>query len=131
MSSSPTRPASSGHAAGDGRAESVRNVVVIDRVQNGDHASKPRPGLTSTPLPPDHVMDLLAGRYSRFSQLVARGKVEPTDIHTMRSMCRQVRASAEELQREATRRLDIIDLIEQCLDLLHENKERTAEAQAA
>ena len=68
--------------------------------------------------PPPNVMDLLVERYTRFSALIARNRVELDDLVALRTVCSQVQASAAEMEAEARRRRRLVQYIEECADLL-------------
>ncbi len=80
------------------------------------------PPVESRELIPDNIMDLLVEKYTRFAQLMARGKLQPMDIKSVRAICNQVDASAEDLEREARKRRWIAEHIRKSIDLVTPNR---------
>jgi hypothetical protein len=108
-----TSETSSHELSGNASFQSLSNRIPV----------APRPTFYQPDPIPDNIMDLLVERYTSFAQLVARGKLQPMDVATMRAICNQVAASAEDLQREALRRKHIVGHIQKCLDLLDSQPE--------
>lgn len=80
--------------------------------------SDPGPAPESRETIPENIMDLLVEKYTRFAQLMARGKLQPMDIKSVRAICNQVDASAAELEREAQKRRWIAKHIRKSIDLV-------------
>ncbi|MEM1268451.1 MAG: hypothetical protein AAF752_03875 [Bacteroidota bacterium] len=69
----------------------------------------------------EDVMEDLASEYSRFAQLVARGKVQPQDYKVIRATINSVLASADTLEAEVKRRRTIALRIQSSVEFIENN----------
>ncbi|MEM1268907.1 MAG: hypothetical protein AAF752_03135 [Bacteroidota bacterium] len=80
---------------------------------------------------PGNIMDLLVEKYTRFAQLMARGKLQRTDIASVRAICNQVEASAVELENEAQKRRWIVEQIRKSIEQFARIKTEAANRSAS